>query len=80
MEDDKIKEDTEGTDEQFDTDDSPDGGFMRGYEEDEVVIECAECGTAVKEEKKLTRKIGDEEYFFCSKTCAHDFEESMVQE
>jgi len=79
MEDEKLKEDTDATDEQYDADDSPDGGFMRGYAEDEEVIECAECGTAVKEEKKVARKIGDEEYFFCSKMCAHDFEESVAE-
>ena len=65
MEDEKLKEDTDATDEQ--------------YDEDEEVIECAECGTAVKEEKKVARKIGDEEYFFCSKMCAHDFEESVAE-
>ncbi|MBI2668393.1 hypothetical protein HYX14_00985 [Candidatus Woesearchaeota archaeon] len=51
-------------------------GFMQGYTKDEEVEECAECGTAVTKEKKVMKSITEEEYAFCSKDCAKDFEES----
>ncbi len=54
-----------------------DEGFMEGYLEDEEAKECAECGAAVTEEKKVTREIDAEEYIFCSEACAEEFEESV---
>ncbi len=76
-----MERDISLTDDQNDTaDDSQDSEFMRGYAEDEEVIECAECGTAVKDEKRVLRKIQGEEYVFCSNSCATDFEESIVEE
>lgn len=52
-------------------------GFMDGYSEDEEVEECAECGSAVEQETKVTRKVEGEDYVFCSKKCADEFEESI---
>ncbi|MEW5897101.1 MAG: hypothetical protein AB1668_05385 [Nanoarchaeota archaeon] len=52
-------------------------GFMEGYSEDEEVEECVECGSAIDQETKVTRKIDGEDYVFCSKSCADEFEESM---
>jgi len=60
--------------------DSPDEGFSKGYAEEEEVTECAECGTAVREEKKVAKKIDGESYVFCSKTCAEDFQDSLGEE
>lgn len=54
-----------------------DDGFMQGYEDENEAEECVECGVAVSEEKRVLREIDGEEYLFCSKTCADDFEESM---
>ena len=57
--------------------DSSEEGFQKGYSEEEKVLECAECGAAVREEKKFLKEIEGEEYVFCSKMCAQEFEESV---
>ncbi|MBI2151112.1 hypothetical protein HYU21_00070 [Candidatus Woesearchaeota archaeon] len=57
--------------------DSQDEGFIKGYSEEEEVSECAECGGAVKEEKKVTKEIEGETFTFCSNECAKDFEEGI---
>ncbi|MBI2665246.1 hypothetical protein HYX12_01330 [Candidatus Woesearchaeota archaeon] len=57
--------------------DSSEEGFIKGYAEDEEVTECAECGVAVREEKKVVKEFDGESYTFCSKECAKDFEESV---
>ena len=63
-----------------DVEDTDDEGFMKGYTNDEEVEECAECGAAIKDKKKkVTREMEGEEYPFCSKSCADDFEESMAK-
>lgn len=62
--------------ESFD-DDDPEEGFMKGYEEEGEVEECAECGGAVKTEKKVTKEIDGEDHVFCSESCAKEFEESL---
>ncbi len=59
---------------------STEEGFVQGYAEDDEVLECAECGGAVKEEKKVVRQIEEDSYTFCSKDCADEFEESMGEE
>ena len=56
---------------------SQEDGFMRGYLDEEETKECAECGAAVAEEKAITKEIEGENYSFCSRTCAQDFEDSM---
>jgi len=56
---------------------SSEEGFMRGYSEDEKVEECAECGSAVDEESKITKEVDGEKFTFCSETCAVEFDESM---
>ncbi len=58
------------------TDASDEEDFLKCYSDDEEVIECAECGVAVREEKKVVRDIDGEKYVFCSKECAEEFEES----
>ena len=57
--------------------DTPEEGFLKGYSEDEEVQECAECGGAVGEEKKVAKEIEGESYTFCSKHCKEEFEESF---
>ncbi|PIN76459.1 hypothetical protein COV17_02410 [Candidatus Woesearchaeota archaeon CG10_big_fil_rev_8_21_14_0_10_36_11] len=59
---------------------SSEEAFMQGYMDDEEVEECAECGTAVEKEKKVVKEINGEELTFCSKTCAHEYEESLTEE
>jgi len=57
--------------------DSPEEAFMRGYSEEEKIEECAECGSALDEEKKIVKHIDGEAYHFCSEDCVEDFEESL---
>ena len=56
---------------------SDDEGFIDGFMEEEEAAECAECGGAVTEEKKVTKQIEEEEYTFCSEECAKEFQESV---
>lgn len=68
-----------GEDTATDVEDTDDEGFMKGYASEEEIEECAECGVAIKEKKKVTRELEGEEYVFCSKSCADDFEGSMAK-
>ena len=68
-----VTEDPEST--------SEEEGFLKGYNEDEEVKVCEECGTALREGKKSFHKeINGEEHVFCSKSCAEDYEETMKTE
>lgn len=51
-------------------------GFMKGYSDEEKVVECAECGGAIKE-NRLSKDFDGETYTFCSEVCAEEFEESV---
>ncbi len=57
--------------------DSSEEGFLKGYSDEEEMQECAECGTRLKE-KRVAKEIAGEEYLFCSKACATEFEETMA--
>ena len=57
--------------------DSNEEAFMQGYEQDDEVVECAECGSAVSDEKRVVKTINEEEQIFCSQSCAEDYEESI---
>ncbi len=52
--------------------------FMDGYTNEDEVQECAECGSAVREAKKVVASIEGEEYTFCSKACAEEFKETFA--
>ncbi len=56
---------------------SSEEGFLRGYSDDEEVEECAECGSAVSEEKKIEKEVDGEKLTFCSEVCAEEFEENL---
>lgn len=60
--------------------DSSEEGFLKGYSADDEVVECNECGTACREEKRIIREINEEKHIFCSKTCADEYEESLAKE
>jgi len=53
---------------------------LDGFDDDEVAEECAECGTAIAHGKKIAKVIDGEEYTFCSKECAEEFEESLRED
>ena len=50
--------------------------FMKGYTDEEKIVECSECGGAINE-KKLIKEVEGEHYTFCSEACAEEFEESV---
>ncbi len=60
--------------------DSTEEGFLKGYSEDDAVLECEECGAAIREEKKLVKEINSEEHTFCSKACSQEYVESLAEE
>ena len=49
---------------------------MKGYTDEEKIVECAECGGAINE-KKLIKEFEGEPHTFCSEACAEEFEESV---
>ena len=60
---------------------SEEEAFLQGYNEDEKVHICEECGSALREGKKSFHKeINGEDHTFCSKSCAEEFEETMKTE
>lgn len=60
--------------------DETEDGFMKGYGEEKEAEECAECGAAVKDEKKVVREVGEESFTFCSEQCANEFAEALAEE
>ena len=51
-------------------------GFLKGYSDEEETDECAECGSAVNEEKRVEKEVDGEKLTFCSESCADEFEEN----
>lgn len=60
-----------------DTYDSHEEAFMHGYKEKEDDRECAECFSSITDGKEVVRELDEETYYFCSESCAKDFEDSM---
>lgn len=60
-----------------DTYDSSEEAFMRGYNDEGNVHECAECGGAIDDEHAVSKEVEGEKVTFCSKTCAEDYMESV---
>lgn len=71
-------DDKEGSEEKDSSKEEEEQEETLGFEDDETVQECAECGTAVKEEKKVIKEIDGETYIFCSQQCAEEFEETLA--
>ena len=81
MDDDAYEDEENKTDNAIsESEETDDDSYMEGYEEDEKVEECAECGIAIKEGKKITKEIEGEEFIFCSELCIKEFEESLKTE
>ncbi len=68
--DDSMPEPNNNNDEESD-------GFMEGYMEEDKVLVCAECGSAIEDEKGIEKDIEGEKKLFCSTVCAQEFKESM---
>jgi hypothetical protein len=62
----------------YDEDESSEDGFMKGYSKEEPVPECAECGSALNDEKHVTKEIDGEKLTFCNEACAKEYQESIV--
>lgn len=56
-------------------------GFTDGFEKDDEISECAECGKALKaEDKKISKEFEGEKLMFCTPECAKEFEDSLRKE
>ena len=53
-----------------------DEAFMEGFEEDMEVDECAECGSALREEVFM-KAFDGEDLGFCNQDCAKDYKDSV---
>lgn len=66
--------------ERFSTEDgeisSEEEGFLKGFEDEDEAIECAECGGAVHE-NPVNKLIDGETMTFCSNICAEDYVDSI---
>ncbi len=63
--------------EEEDLDDPFDEGIIKGYEAEEELPECAECGEVIRG-KPVQKTMEGEKFNFCSKDCHTDFEESQA--
>ncbi|MBU1111247.1 MAG: hypothetical protein ABH824_00150 [Nanoarchaeota archaeon] len=57
--------------------DSEEDDFLKSFEDEDEVEECAECGSAIRD-KAVVRDFNGETLRFCSKECADEFEESVM--
>ena len=67
--------DDESVDEAEESDeiDELEEGFIKGYEEDTNMTECANCHRILTD-KLIEQEIGGEVFRFCSEKCAEKFE------
>lgn len=57
--------------------DDVDEGFMKGYNESEVVIKCAQCKKII-EDNVIEEDFDDETLKFCSQECLNEYEEKKL--
>ena len=58
--------------EESDEIDEVEEGFMKGYNEENLVAECANC-KKILNDKFIEEKVSDKVYRFCSERCANKF-------
>ncbi len=51
--------------------------YLAGFEYEEDVEECEECGAAIRD-KGISREINGEMFNFCCRECADEYEESVM--
>ncbi len=51
-------------------------GFVKGYEAEEKIAFCNECGKVLVDEKFIEMEIEDETLRFCSEECAEEYTKS----
>jgi hypothetical protein len=52
--------------------------YLKGFEEEEEVEECAECGSALRD-NCISKEIAGEVLKFCCEACVKDYEDSIGQ-
>lgn len=72
-----IYSDPEELLEDEDTLDDVDEGFMKGYNESEVVVKCAQCKKII-EDTVVEEEFDDETLKFCSQECLTAYEEKKL--
>jgi hypothetical protein len=55
---------------------SSEKAFMKGYLDKDEDVECAECGSALREEV-IKKELEGQVCHFCSMLCAEEYEESL---
>ena len=75
--DDDVYSDPEELLEDEDELDDVDEGFMKGYNESEVVIKCAQCKKMI-EDNAIQEEFDDETLKFCSQECLNEYEEKKL--
>ncbi len=63
--------------EQSDMQEEEEDLFMKGFEDEDEVEECAECGRAIHE-NPIAKAIKGESLQFCTVECSDDHEESVL--
>ncbi len=56
---------------------SSEEAFMKGYNDEADVPECAECGTAIERDEASPIEIEGEQYLFCSNVCQEEFKDTL---
>ena len=51
-------------------------GFMKGYDEEEKLSECCNCGKVLVKEEVVEEEFDGVVYRFCSPECASEFEKN----
>lgn len=59
--------------------DDVDEGFMKGYNESEVVVKCSQCKKIIEGEK-IEESFDDETFSFCSEQCAAAYAEKKLSQ
>ncbi len=57
--------------------DSSEEAFMKGYDNEEKIKECPECGASIEEDEGIVTEIDGENKTFCSEICVNDYKEGL---
>jgi YHS domain-containing protein len=60
--------------------DTSEEAFMKGYDNEEKIKECPECGASIEQDEEIIAKIDGENLVFCSKSCAEDYKEGLAED
>ncbi len=75
--DDDVYSDPEELLEDEDELDDVDEGFMKGYNDSEVVVKCSNCKKII-EDTPVEEEFDDELLKFCSQECLNEYEEKKL--